>query len=230
MNQLILPYQKNVRQTFENYYSDQTGNIQILDCIKKIFDNTNNQIFVWGDKCSGKSHLQYSACNYFNITKKKCIYFPMKEYKKFNNDILNEAHKYDLICIDDIDQIFGIDDWEKSFFILINKIIDNSSKVIYTSSSNLKNTNIKLKDLHSRLSWGLLFKINKENDLIKEKILKKIIFEKEYNISINICNYLLSRKERDLNSLIKAIHKLGLYSFSTNKKVNLKDVNSILNL
>ena len=230
MNQLILPYQKNVRQTFENFYSDKTENIQILDCLKKIFNNTNNQIFIWGNNSSGKSHLQYSACNYFDNAKKKCIYFPMKEYKKFDNDILKEAHKYDLICIDDIDQIFGINEWEKSFFMLINNLIDSSSKIIYTSSSNLKNTNIKLEDLHSRLSWGLLFKINDENDLIKEKILKKIIFEKEYNISINICNYLLSRKERDLNSLINAIHKLGLYSFSTNKKVNLKDVNSILNL
>ncbi len=230
MNQLILPYQKNIRQTFESYYSDQVTNIQIIDSIKNIFSNSNNQIFIWGNKSSGKSHLQYSACNYFDHAKKKCIYLPMKEYKKFNNDILNGIDTYDLICIDDIDYIFGIDDWEKSFFILINKIIDNSSKIIYTSSSNLKNTNIKLKDLHSRLSWGLLCKINYENDLIKEKILKKIILEKEYNISINICNYLLNRKERDLHSLIKAIHKLGLYSFSTNKKISIKDANSILNL
>ena len=68
---------------------------------------------------------------------------------------------------------------EKSFFFLLNKVLDNSNKIIYTSSSNLKNTNIKLKDLHSRLSWGLLFKINSENDSIKKKVLKKIIFEKE---------------------------------------------------
>ena len=110
------------------------------------------------------------------------------------------------------------------------KVLDNSSKIIYTSSSNLKNTNIKLKDLHSRLSWGLLFKINSENDCVKKKILEKIILEKEYNISTNICDYLLNKKERDLHSLISTIHKLGLYSFSTNKKVSLKDVNDILHL
>ena len=230
MNQLILPYQKNIKQTFNSFYCKNLENIQIMDQIKKIFNNSNNQIFIWGDRSVGKSHFQYSACNYFSAEKRKCIYLPMKDYKKFNNDILFGIEEYDLICIDDIDSIFGLEDWEKSFFFLLNKILDNSSKIIYTSSSNLKNTNIKLKDLHSRLSWGLLFKINSENDCVKKKILEKIILEKEYNISTNICDYLLNRKERDLHSLISTIHKLGLYSFSTNRKVSLKDVNDILHL
>ncbi len=84
--------------------------------------------------------------------------------------------------------------------------------------------------MQSRLKWGLNLKINNENDLIKEKILKKIIHEEEYNISPNVSSFLLNRKDRDLCSLIKKIHKLGHHSFSTNKKVNLKDVNNILGL
>jgi len=133
-----------------------------------------------------------------------------------------------LVCIDDIDYIFGLDEWEKDFFFLVNKIISSSSKIIYTSSSNIAVSKINLKDLHSRISWGLILKICDEDDLTKEKILKKIISDKEYNVSTNVCSYLLKRKNRDLCSLIKSIHKLGLYSFSTNKKVNSKDVSRIL--
>jgi len=227
MNQLILPYQKNIKQTFENYYSDNDLNTQISEGIKNIFSNKNNQIYIWGGKFTGKSHLLYSANNHFSSIEKKCIYLPMKDYSLFDPDIINNFCDYDLICIDDIDCIFGIKDWEYSFFKMINKALDNSKKIIYTSSSSLVLNKINLKDLHSRLSWGLVYRINNPGDHLKEKILNKIIHEKEYNISLDVCRYLLNRKDRDLVSLIKIIHKVGYQSLSTNKKISIKSLSSI---
>lgn len=227
MNQLILPYQQNIKQTFENYYSNNDSNTQISEDIKNIFSNKNNQIYIWGEKFTGKSHLLYSANNHFSSIEKKCIYLPMKDYKLFDPEIINNFCDYDLICIDDIDFIFGIKDWEYSFFKMINKALDNSKKIIYTSSSSLVENKINLKDLHSRLSWGLVYRINNPDDHIKEKILNKIIHEKEYNISLDVCRYLLNRKDRDLVSLIKIIHKVGYYSLSTNKKISIKSLSSI---
>jgi DnaA family protein len=98
----------------------------------------------------------YSACNYFS-KEKKCVYLPIKDYKKFSPDIINGFDKYDLICIDDIDIIFGIEEWEHSFFILVNKILESSKKIIYTSSSSLLSRNINLKDLHSQDYLGVWF-------------------------------------------------------------------------
>jgi len=227
MNQLILPYQQNIKQTFENYYSDSDLNTQISEGIKNIFSNKNNQIYIWGGKFTGKSHLLYSANNHFSSIEKKCIYLPMKDYSLFDPDIINNFCDYDLICIDDIDCIFGIKDWEYSFFKMINKALDNSKKIIYTSSSSLVLNKINLKDLHSRLSWGLVYRINNPGDHLKEKILNKIIHEKEYNISLDVCRYLLNRKDRDLVSLIKIIHKVGYQSLSTKKKISIKSLSSI---
>ena len=153
----------------------------------------------------------------------------MKDYKLFDPDIINNFGDYDLICIDDIDYIFGIKEWEYSFFKMINKALENSKKLIYTSSSSLALNKINLKDLHSRLSWGLVYRINNSDDCIKEKILNKIIHEKEYNISLDVCSYLLNRKDRDLVSLIEIIHKIGYYSLSTNKKVSIKSLSDIFN-
>ena len=61
--------------------------------------------------------------------------------------------------------------------------------------------------------------INSPNDTTKENILKRVILEKEYNINIDICEYLLKRKDRDIDSLLKIIDKIGNYSLSTNKKI-----------
>ena len=228
MNQLILPYQKNVKKTFENFISDDQLNIQIIEYIKIIYSNNNSQLFLWGAKASGKSHIMYAACNYYSNLEKKCAYISLKDYMLFNNDILGGLEDYDLICLDDIDFIFGNTEWEYFIFVLINKILDNSKKVLYTSSSVVNLEKILLKDLHSRLLWGLVFKINASNDLIKEKILKSTIIENEYNISLDVCSYLLKNKNRSLSLLLELIHRIGLHSLSVNKKVNIKNLVNII--
>ncbi|MBT7542885.1 MAG: hypothetical protein HN613_02355 [Gammaproteobacteria bacterium] len=226
MNQLILPYQKNIKHTFKNLYSD-SNNI-LIDSVKNIFLDDNNQIYLWGDKNLGKSHILYAACNHFSDIKKKCVYLPLKDYDLFNTDILDGFENYDLVCIDDIDIIYGKSDWEYSFFKMLNNILENSKKIICTSSRSLALENIILKDLHSRLSWGLVFMINQPNDTIKENILNKIIAEKEYNISDDVCSYLLKHNNRKLSDLLDMLHKIGSYSLSNNKKVHVKTLSNII--
>ena len=228
MNQLILPYQKNIKHTFKNYYSD--SNKIIVENVKNIFSDDNNQIYLWGDSKLGKSHILYAACNYFSDIKKNCVYLPLRDYKLFNADVLNGFENYDLICIDDIDIIYGKPDWEYSFFSLHNKILENSKKIIYTSSQSLAAEIITLKDLQSRLSLGLVFMINQPNDIIKENILSKIIIENEYNISFDVCSYLLKYNHRKLSGLLDMLHKIGSYSLSTNKKVYVKTLSSIVDI
>ena len=153
----------------------------------------------------------------------------MSEHKKFEPDILDGFDNYDLVCIDNIDLIFQKEDWEYSFFVLINKTLDKSKKIIFTSSSSLALNNINLKDFHSRLSSSLIFMINSPNDTTKENILKRVILEKEYNINIDICEYLLKRKDRDIDSLLKIIDKIGNYSLSTNKKIGKNNLSLVIN-
>lgn len=229
MNQLILPYQKNIKKKFDSFFCDNEKNDQIVENIKNIFDSQNNQIYIWGDKSFGKSHLLYAACNYFGEKNKKCVYLPLSENKKFEPDILDGFDNYDLVCIDNIDLIFQKEDWEYSFFVLINKTLDKSKKIIFTSSSSLALNNINLKDFHSRLSSSLIFMINSPNDTTKENILKRVILEKEYNINIDICEYLLKRKDRDIDSLLKIIDKIGNYSLSTNKKIGKNNLSLVIN-
>ena len=229
MNQLILPYQKNIKKKFDSFFCDNEKNDQIVENIKNIFDSQNNQIYIWGDKSFGKSHLLYAACNYFGEKNKKCVYLPLSENKKFEPDILDGFDNYDLVCIDNIDIIFQKEDWEYSFFVLINKTLDKSKKIIFTSSSSLALNNINLKDFHSRLSSSLIFMINSPNDTTKENILKRVILEKEYNINVDICEYLLKRKDRDIDSLLKIIDKIGNYSLSTNKKIGKNNLGLVIN-
>ena len=70
--------------------------------------------------------------------------------------------------------------------------------------------------------------IKEPDDSLKEKILKKTILEYEYNISEDICLFLLKNRNRDLDSLLEKIHYIGEYSLSLNKRITNKNVKSIL--
>ena len=226
MNQLILPYQKNIKKNFENFFFEGDNNKLIIDNIKKIFLGEHNQIFITGEKCYGKSHILHSACNFFN--EKKCIYIPLKEKNSFHPDILEGFENYNLICIDDINNIFGEKDWEFKIFVLINKALEKSKKIIFTSSVKPDKNIVKLQDLQSRLSWALILDIAEPNEKAKINIMKKTILEHEYNIVSESCDYLMKNRNRSIKSLLNDIHKVGFYSLSTNKKVTLKNLRAIL--
>ena len=51
MNQLILPYQKNIKKTFDNLFFEKNKNSLIIK-IQEIFKNKENQIYIYGKKIS----------------------------------------------------------------------------------------------------------------------------------------------------------------------------------
>ncbi len=226
MNQLIIQYQKNIKKNFNNFFLNGSKNNLIIKNIKEIFSGKHHQIYLEGEKCFGKSHILHSACNFFSG--KNCIYIPLKEKNSFKPDILNGFENYDLICIDDINSIFGEKDWEFKIFVLINKALESSKKIIFTSTTKPAKDIVNLQDLQSRLSWSLLLNIEEPTDKIKIEILKKTIIEHEYNIVPESCDYLMKNRDRSIKSLLDDIHKIGSYSLSTNKKVTLKNLRSIL--
>ena len=227
MHQLIIPYQKKIEFTFNNYFNDK--NKDILNHIRSIFHNTlSDQIYIWSSEASGKTHILNAACNYHSKDNKRCVYIPLREYKNLDTEIFSNIESFDLICIDDIQSISKNSKWELSLFNLYNRAKDESSKIIFSGNCDLKDCSIELNDLNSRLKSGLSYYMQESDDITKEMILLKIIKEYEYNISSDIPRHLLIHYSRNLNNLIKNIHVIGEHSLSTNKKVHIRSLYEIL--
>ena len=89
MNQLILPYQKNTKQTFSNFIRSNKLEDQIINNIKEIFFSSNNQLYLWSNTSCGKSHILYSACNYFG---NESNYIRAHEKQQENKDKTNNEY------------------------------------------------------------------------------------------------------------------------------------------
>ena len=69
---------KKYKKNFDNLFFEQNKNSLIIKNIQEIFKNKENQIYIYGKKSLGKTHLLYSACNYFD-NKKVCISSTFRE-------------------------------------------------------------------------------------------------------------------------------------------------------
>jgi len=113
--------------------------------------------------------------------------------------------------------VSGVEGFVKKFnqFLFKNFSFDSYDSSNLSSSSNIPFDRPRVK-------------IKKEVVPIEKNILKRVILEKEYNINLDICEYLLKRNYRDIDSLLNTIDKIGRYSLSTNKKVSKKNLSLII--
>ena len=130
------------------------------------------------------------------------VQFPVKYYG------LEKILTYDLVIIDDIDQIVYSYDIEEKLFSIINDFILNKKDILVTSSEPLNKIKFKLPDLASRLKWDQVLIIPELTDTDKIKVLQKIAKERGWILSDNVCDYIMTHYKRDLFFLCNEVGSL----------------------
>ncbi|SVA66951.1 uncharacterized protein METZ01_LOCUS119805, partial [marine metagenome] len=88
--------------TFESFHS--SSNKVVIDSIK---DDKNKLLWIAGLKGSGKTHILQATINYMDDGINRLLYLPMRESKDFTPDILDNLDQFDLVAIDDIENVIG---------------------------------------------------------------------------------------------------------------------------
>ena len=118
MHQIPLPVSISEYMTFETFHS--SSNKVVIDSIK---DNKNKLLWIAGLKGSGKTHILQATINYMDDGINRLLYLPMRESKDFTPDILDNLDQFDLVAIDDIENVIGDFSWEEQLLILYEELI-----------------------------------------------------------------------------------------------------------
>ena len=135
--------------------------------------------------------------------------------------MLDNIQKSELVCIDDIDEIAGDRVWEEALFNLYNQMRELNHKLVVTAQCNATNTDFVLKDLKSRLQWGITFKLNSLSDTDKIELLKQRAEIKGFDLTQDVANYLLTRISRNLPELIQLLDKFDYASLVEQRKLTI---------
>ena len=219
--QLPLPVSLRDDASFKNFYAATNTAViaQIESCVAD--KSSESSIYLWGTNSAGKTHLLEAACNKATKENLTSAYVPLKYAQDFKPSILDNLEACQLICLDDVDVIAGQAVWEQALFHLYNRASERHVQMIFTATNNVKECNIELPDLVSRLSWGIVLHIQALSDEDKISALQLRASLRGFELPDNVVTYLLRRVPRDTNALFNLLDDLDKASLVAKRKLTI---------
>ncbi len=229
--QLPLPIVAPEACSFDNYAKGSNGLVvELLASLDQSADV--RQVFLCGPPQSGKSHLLVALHGHYLAVGKKSFYVSLNDVMQsdgtpsesqamqpsFDPALLESLDHYDLIAIDDVDQVAGQDDWETSLFNLINFVREGEGKIIFSASAAPSMERWKLADLLSRFTWGPVLKLVPLNEIEIRQAMLAAAQLRGMKLDTDAVDFLLKRYRRDASSLLSAIAILDAESLAAGRK------------
>ena len=172
---------------------------------------------IFGESGSGKTHLS-------KILEKKIKKTKMINAENIDNKTIEYLSNLDCLIIEnfknniDEDLLYSILNQSKQFdnFLLINSRI------------SIKDYDLKLIDLKSRLNSFVFIGIDLPNDDLLRVVITKSLSDKQISISPRLSDYIINNIERSYEKMFKFLKDLDELSLSTGKSININLIKKVL--
>jgi DnaA family protein len=225
MRQLPLPVSISEHMTFETFHLGP--NKSIVNSIRK---GKEKLIWVAGLQGFGKTHLLHALLNSLESASKQLLYLPMAESEAFTPDILDNLDQYDLVAIDDIENIIGDISWEEQLLKFYEDSNNMNNQVIITANNTPQGLNFILPDLASRFSLALIQRLAPMDESQMIKAISLHAKARGFNLPEDSAKYLITRVPRDVSVLVKMIQMLDYESLSMQRKLTIPFIKTILDI
>ena len=229
--QLTLDLQLKTSFNFDNYVAgDNALCVALLQLASR--GEGEQQLFIWGETCTGKSHLLQAVCASASQQKLTASYLPLSMLVNISAgsdpaEIFQGFEHADVLCVDDVQCIAGDRRWQEALFHLNNKLRSQKKHLICAATLPPNELNLQLEDLRSRLNWGPVLQVKSLDDAHKLKALQLRAQARGYELPENVAQYLLNNFARDLAGLFERLDQLELVSLQQQRKLTLPFVKQV---
>ena len=207
--QKVFNYHFLLKKDYENFFVNQT-NQKAYDFT--ILDNFDQNIFLFGPKKSGKSHL-------VNLWKEKNN---AVSYNKNFSKVISDNKN---VVIDDVLDIST----EEDLFHLINHCKLNNLKIYFTSSIDINSYKFKFRDLYSRLREFYFLEINTPDDEMCKMFMVKLFSDKQIIIkNKEIFDFIFNRVTRTYLDIYIFVEKLDKLSLEKKRQLTIPLIKEII--
>jgi len=224
--QLPLEFEFQSNQSFNTFYPG--NNEEVINHLQHFFSHDEQQIFLWGEIGTGKTHLLQAVCQESIQQNKTCFYFSFDSKQLPDTAILNGLESFDVVCFDNIDKIAEDSNWEHAFFNFFNLHRDDNKQLILSANCPPKYLTIQLADLKTRMSWGLTLKIFPLSDVQQLEALIYKANDLGFEIPVNVGKFLMSHYARDLPSVWVLLDKINHATLAAKRKLTIPFLKQIM--
>ena len=223
--QLTFPWNKVNKSSLEGFFTSQE-NSHLLSLLKD--SDFLDDLFIYGTKESGKTFLLQAMCNSYSSVSKSSLYIPLKMVMNYGVEIFESLENIDLICVDGIEEAISKIEWEKAIFNLINKALISETRLILTSSKDLKSLNFSLPDLESRIRKIQSYELYPINDEDIFDALKYISKLTSINLGDKEARYLVTYSQRNISNLVHILESLDQLSMEMKRKITIPLIKEVI--
>ena len=165
---------------------------------------------IFGTTGSGKTHLA-------KILEKKIDKIQLIDAEMINNQTIQDLNDIDCLIIDNFNNNIN----ENLFYSILNQSRQLENFILINSINSIANTEVKLKDLKSRINSFLIIGIEMPTDDLLKIIISKTLSDKQISIDPKISEYIIKNVERSYEKMFKFLKDLDEMSLSTGKSINI---------
>ena len=193
---------------------------KMISEIELFFSNEENFLLLNIKEDLIRNYLFHASLNSYKIQPKiidlnekifkpDVFKFPMVFIKNLSSDTLNQES-----------EIF--------LFNGFNYCLNQNSKILFSSNDFIKNLDIKLADLESRLNTVLPVEILNPADEEKMNLINFELQQRGLEINDKEMQYIFTHHSRDLNSLLNLAEKLDEISHQEKKSISINLIKKII--
>ena len=181
------------------------------------------QIYLWGATGTGKSHLLSAACQMFSHRGYRVAYMPGEMAN--HPGALEGMEQVDLLCVDDLQRLDHAS--EVDLFHCINRCREADTRLIIASDRPPDELGLKLKDLQTRLAWGLVFQMQYLGDEGLRDAFRQEIETRSLEASDQVLEYVFRRFPRRIATLKQVINTLDEISLTEQRRITVPLISDV---
>ena len=228
---------------FDNFITGSSNKLA-YEASLKVSENIShyNPLYIYGGVGMGKTHLLNSIGlelkknnKVMFISAERFMYQFVKSIK--SNDMVKFKEYFrntDILLIDDIQFMNGKEAMQEEFFHTFNALLDKGSQIIVTADRAPNKLSRIQERIKSRFSGGLVVDIQKPDNELRKKIIKKkieelnVLYSGQVKISDEIQEFISREIVNSVRELVGALNRVVSFSRIYNKNPNLSETKIIL--